>query len=184
MLAVVGISTSSRADLDRTLDRLGTNLLTVSPGNTMLGTAARLPKESVGMVGRIGPVEEVSAVGRTDAYVYRNDHMPVGRTNSIAVLATRPDLPAAVGARIQVGAWLNKATARYPGVVLGSKAAQRLDVRTPGLRVWLGGQWFSVVGILAPVPLADAVKSHRFETDAHRLDVLGRCARCRSGRRD
>lgn len=29
--------------------------------------------------------------------------------------------------------------------------------------------------------LADAVKSHRFETDAHRLDVLGRCARCSTG---
>ena len=32
--------------------------------------------------------------------------------------------------------------------------------------------------------LADAVKSHRFETDAHRLDVLGRCARCRAAERD
>ena len=29
--------------------------------------------------------------------------------------------------------------------------------------------------------LADAVKSSGFETDAHRLDVLGRCARCSTG---
>lgn len=30
--------------------------------------------------------------------------------------------------------------------------------------------------------LADAVESSGFETDAHRLDVLGRCARCRRER--
>ncbi|MEV6814483.1 ABC transporter permease, partial [Micromonospora sp. NPDC051296] len=37
MVAVVGISSSSRADLDRTIDALGTNLLTVSPGTTFTG---------------------------------------------------------------------------------------------------------------------------------------------------
>jgi len=45
MTAVVGISSSSRADLDRALAALGTNLLTVGPGNTMFGDAATLPDE-------------------------------------------------------------------------------------------------------------------------------------------
>jgi putative ABC transport system permease protein len=53
-----------------------------------------------------------------------------------------------------VGAWLSRATATYPGVVLGPTAAERLGVRTPGTRVWLGGQWFGVTGILSPIPLA------------------------------
>src|SRR5215217_8105055 len=63
MTAVVGISSSSRADLDEQLAALGTNLLTVSPGSTMFGEDATLPDESVAMIGRIGPVTEVAAVG-------------------------------------------------------------------------------------------------------------------------
>ncbi|MFD0296839.1 FtsX-like permease family protein [Streptomyces sp. NPDC127118] len=35
-------------------------------------------------------------------------------------------------------------------VVLGDQAALRLGVTAPGERVWLGGQWFVVTGILAP----------------------------------
>ncbi|MGO4759675.1 ABC transporter permease, partial [Streptomyces sp. 2MCAF27] len=56
MVAVVGISSSSRADLDRSLAALGTNLLTVSPGSTMSGGQARLPETAEEMVSRIGPV--------------------------------------------------------------------------------------------------------------------------------
>jgi putative ABC transport system permease protein len=159
MLAVVGISTSSRAELDRTLARLGTNLLTVAPGSTLFGDAAKLPTESVAMIERIGPVESAAATGQLDAHVYRNDHIPVGETGSIAVLAAGQDLPATVGATLRAGSWLNAATARYPAVVLGSRAAQRLDLPGPGLRVWLGGEWFAVVGVLDPVPLAPELDS-------------------------
>ena len=56
MIAVVGISSSSRAEVDRQLAALGTNLLTVAPGNTLLGGEATLPVESVSMISRIGPV--------------------------------------------------------------------------------------------------------------------------------
>src|SRR3954471_18254438 len=64
MVAVVGISSSSRAELDRQLAALGTNLLTVAPGNDIFGDNAALPDESVAMIGRIGPVTGVSAVGK------------------------------------------------------------------------------------------------------------------------
>src|SRR5215475_8035353 len=57
MVAVVGISTSSRAKLDRLLNSLGTNLLTAAPGQTLFGGKATLPDESVAMIGRIGSVE-------------------------------------------------------------------------------------------------------------------------------
>ena len=56
MTAVVGISASSRADLDRTLAELGTNLLTVSPGNTIFGKRATLPDESIAKIKENGPV--------------------------------------------------------------------------------------------------------------------------------
>nr|WP_211216003.1 ABC transporter permease [Catelliglobosispora koreensis] len=154
MLSVVGISASSRAGLDRTLSQLGTNLLTVAPGNTIYGADARLPTESVAMVRRIGPVQTVTAIGRVPAGVYRNDLIPAGQTGGIAVNAARLDLLETAGAGVATGTWLNAATAEHPAVVLGSKASTILAVRTPGMRVWLGGQWFSVAGTLSPVPLA------------------------------
>ncbi len=155
MLSVVGISASSQAGLNRTLDRLGTNLLTVSPGVSLLGGSARLPSDAVAMVRRIGPVTAASATGRTTRSVYRNDHIPPGQTGSIPVLAARLDLLSTVAGTVRTGDWLTTATARYPGVVLGRTAAQLLGIDRPGLRVWLGGQWFAVVGILDPVPLAE-----------------------------
>ncbi|HET8683375.1 MAG TPA: ABC transporter permease, partial [Micromonosporaceae bacterium] len=154
LVAVVGVAASSRAALDRELARLGTNLLTVEPGRTVLGDGARLPTESVRMAGRIAPMRSVSATGRVEASVYRNDHMPVGNTGGLAVLAVQTGLLGTVGGEVEVGRWLNGATAAYPATVLGARAARQLATHTPGTRVWLGEHWFSLVGILRPVPLA------------------------------
>ncbi|MCP2323820.1 putative ABC transport system permease protein [Hamadaea flava] len=159
MLAVVGISSSSRADLDRTLSRLGTNLLTVAPGSTLGGDDAKLPVSATAMVGRIAPVEAVAATGLVDTAVYRNDHIPPGETGSISVLAVDKDLPGTVRATLRTGSWLTDATARVPAVVLGSRAAARLDIRSPGALVWLSQQWYAVVGVLNPVPLAPELDS-------------------------
>jgi putative ABC transport system permease protein len=153
MLAVVGISTSSRAQLDRTLARLGTNLLTVAPGEDLSSEAAPLPEEAPAMVARIGPVKSVTATARLDASVYRTDRVPRGETGSVQVVATDLALPRTLGTRVNRGTWLNPATAVYPGVVFGSNAAKRLDLPGIGVQVWLGGQWYTVVGILDPVPL-------------------------------
>jgi putative ABC transport system permease protein len=154
MVSVVGISVSSKAEVNRRLDRLGTNLLRVSPGQDLDGGRAQLTAESVVMIGRIGPVESVAATGAVSASVYRNDQIPVGRTGSIAVLAARPHLAGTVGMTARTGRWLTAAAEAYPQVVLGSVAAERVGATTAGIRVWLGGHWFGVVGVLAPVPLA------------------------------
>ncbi|MEU7739722.1 ABC transporter permease [Nonomuraea sp. NPDC049158] len=156
MLGVVGISASSQEDLNRQLEALGTNLLTVSPGQTLFGESSHLPAEAEGMIERIAPVTSVTATGTTPAKVYRNDHIPVAESGSISVTAARLDLPHDVGAQVVSGTWLNAATQRYPATVLGAKAADRLGVvrAGPDQRVWLGGQWFTVVGVLGPAPLA------------------------------
>jgi putative ABC transport system permease protein len=157
MVSVVGIATSSREDLNRQLAAFGTNLLRVAPGQSIFGDASHLPNESVAMIGRIGPVTSVTATGYVSgAHVYRNDRMPASGTGSIAVLAARDDLPGTVGATVASGTWLNPATGRYPAVVLGAKAAARLGIGTASqaIRIWVGGHWFTVVGVLAPVPLA------------------------------
>ena len=159
MVAVLGISASSRADLRAQLAKLGTNLLTVSPGQTIFGEDASLPPESVGMVGRIGPVEQVSATGNVSANVRRTDRISSSQTGGIAVRAARTDLPEVLGATVRSGRFLNAATERYPAVVLGSVAAERLGIgrADPAVVVYLGDQWFTVVGILDPVPLAPEI---------------------------
>jgi putative ABC transport system permease protein len=162
MIAVVGISSSSRADLDRKLAALGTNLLTVAPGDTLSGGSAVLPTESVSMISRIRPVHQVTATGNVpSAKVYRSDRIPAAENGSISVQAAYLDLLAAVGATLGDGTWLNAATARYPAAVLGSTAAQRLGIGAVGknVQIYLGGRWFTVVGILDPVPLAPELDS-------------------------
>ncbi|HYU65499.1 MAG TPA: ABC transporter permease [Jatrophihabitantaceae bacterium] len=156
MLAVVGISTSSRAKLDRLLDSLGTNLLTAGPGETLFGDNAVLPSESVAMIRRIGSVESVTAIGQLlAAKVYRTDKIPPPQSGGIGTYAVRTDLLDTVGATLATGTWLNDATAHYPAVVLGARTAERLGVgANPDIQIWLGGRWFTVIGILNPVPLA------------------------------
>jgi putative ABC transport system permease protein len=156
MVAVVGISTSSRAELRALLGALGTNLLSATPGSTFFGETATLPDESVAMIGRIGAVQTVTAIGRIpDARVYRSDRIPPGQSGGIGVYAARLDLLDTVGATVAAGTWLNGATAQYPAVVLGARAAGRLGIGAihDDMQIWLGGRPFTVVGILDPVPL-------------------------------
>jgi len=157
MTAVVGISSSSQADLDRALAALGTNMLTVTPGQTMFGKEAKLPDSSVAMVRRIGPVLSATAVGSlSEAHAYRTDKIPAGQTGGIGVLAAQLDLLKTVGAKMASGTWLNAATARYPAVVLGSDTARRLG-NVPA--VWMEGRWWTVIGVLGKVPLAPELDS-------------------------
>lgn len=153
MVAVLGISESSRSDLIATLDRLGTNLLRVAPGQTILGEEAELPEQAGPMIGRIRPVESVSALEQVEATVRRTNYIAEEETGGISVLAADPELLTTLGATVRRGVYLNAATARYPAVVLGSKAADRLGIDKPGVSVWLGEHWFTVVGVLDPVEL-------------------------------
>ena len=93
MVAVLGLSESSKSDLIAQLDRLGTNLLTVQAGQGIGIGNAQLPEEAAAMIGRIGPVERVSAVSNVDdAKVYRNDLVPSGQTGGITVKAADDQL--------------------------------------------------------------------------------------------
>ncbi|WET81374.1 ABC transporter permease [Amycolatopsis sp. QT-25] len=153
MVAVIGLSTSSRADLMAQLDRLGTNLLTVEAGKDADGEPVKLPKAAVAMVERIGPVEKVTATAEVDARVRRSDAVPEELAPGVATQATRTDLLDALGARVDRGRWLDPASERVPTVVLGSIAAERVGVAEPGAKILLNDEWFVVIGILAPVEL-------------------------------
>ncbi|MEV0589823.1 ABC transporter permease [Nonomuraea cavernae] len=156
MVAVVGISSSSRADLLNQLDQLGTNLLRVSPGDTMFGDGAHLPKTSTEMVKGIGPVESVASTGLISVSAYRTDRIPVTNTGAILVQAATADLLQTLKTSVRHGVWLNPATERQRAVVLGALAADRLGLETGG-QVWIGGQWWTVIGVLDSSTLAGEI---------------------------
>ena len=159
IVAVLGLSASSQAGLLAEIDRLGTNLLTVTNGQSFFGDTAELPLAAPGMIARIGPVLQVASTGSTSANVYRSPLIPAVNTNGIGVQAATLELLPVIGATVAAGSYLNAATAREPAVVLGAVAAQRLGIDRVyrGERVWLGGQWFYVLGILTPAALAPEI---------------------------
>jgi len=175
MVAVLGVSESSKADLVSALDRLGTNLLQVTAGEGLFGEGASLPVESVARARRIGPGQEVAGVGSVDATVRRTDLIPAGQTGGIGVYSADTNLVETLGGTLAQGTFLTAATARYPSVVLGATAAETLGIRRTGVLVWLGDRWFTVVGILNPLELTPGldraaligfpVAADLFETD-------------------
>jgi putative ABC transport system permease protein len=161
IVAVLGLSSSSQAGLLAEIDRLGTNLLTVTNGKSFSGGTAELPIRAPAMIARIGPVEQVQYIGATTANAYRSPLIPKIQTGALSVDAASLALPRALGTTVFEGSYLNAATAREPVCVLGAAAAQRLGIDRiyPGERVWVGGMWFYVTGILNPAVLAPEIDS-------------------------
>ncbi|MCP3993075.1 MAG: ABC transporter permease [Actinomycetia bacterium] len=153
MIAVLGISASSKADLLAQIDRLGTNLLQVQAGSDIFGESAKLPEQAPAMVRRIGPVTQASSVSALDTDVQRNVFSD--DNNGLGVLSTETHLFDTLEASLANGRFLDQQTATLPTVVLGSVAAQRLGIDSlagaPTVRI--GGRPFSVIGILDPLPL-------------------------------
>jgi putative ABC transport system permease protein len=161
IVAVLGLSSSSQAGLLAEIDRLGTNLLTVTNGQTFTGDTAELPLAAPSMIARIGPVTDVEQTGSTDANAYRSPLIPSINTNALSVQAASLGLLPTVGTTLAEGRYLNAATATMPVAVLGSAAAQRLGIDHiyPGERIWVGHHWFYVVGRLNPAALAAEIDS-------------------------
>jgi putative ABC transport system permease protein len=162
IVAVLGLSSSSSSELLAEIARLGTNLLTVTNGQTFGGGTATLPKAAPGMIARLPGVTNVQSIGSLSSIdAYRNQSIPTIDTNALTVDAATLDLPAAVGTSLAQGHYLTAASAREPFAVLGAAAAQRLGIDRiwPGERIWVGGQWFYVAGILRHAVLAPEIDS-------------------------
>ncbi len=159
MVGVLGISQSSSSALLSSLDRLGTNLLTVQAGTGVGAGDAILPTTSELMLRRIGPVQTVSSVTSVDATVRRTDLVQETRTQGITVKAADLDLVGTLAGSVANGRWLDAASSRLPVVVLGSVAAERLGIDdvSIGPMVWLGDRWFAVIGILDSFELAQDI---------------------------
>jgi putative ABC transport system permease protein len=154
MVAVLGLSESSRAGLIRQLDELGTNLLTIAPGQTLGGADATLPETASKAIGRIAGVQRVSSVRSLNASVRRTDRIDPDETGGIGVVAADPSLLGTLGGRMTRGRFLTAATGRTASVVLGAVAAQRLGIDRAGVQVYIAGRWYTVLGIMGSLPLA------------------------------
>jgi putative ABC transport system permease protein len=160
IVAVLGLSASSQAGLLTEIQALGTNLLTVTQGQTFTGQTAQLPLDAPATISRIKPVQQVADTGAVStADAYRSPLIPSIDTNAITVQAASLNLLPVIADTIAQGADLNAATATEPVAVLGAAAAQRLGIDRvyPGERIWVGGQWFYVRGILNPAVLAPQI---------------------------
>ena len=156
MVAVLGVTRSSQADVLAQIDRVGTNLLTVANGKTIRGAEAELPVTAGPAVSRTTGVLSAAATATLPARVYRTDRIPQGHTGGLAVRVTDPALLTTLDGTLLHGRFLDDALSRYPAVVLGHYAATVLGIRDVSDRpqVYLGDHWFTVVGVLAPVELA------------------------------
>jgi len=162
MVGVLVISESSRSDLLAQLDRLGTNMLRVTAGQTLFGGEAELAPQATAMIERVGPVESASGVATVDATVRRTDYIDEGRTGGISVTAADLDLLDTLRAEVATGSWLDEASSTLPTTVLGNTAARRLGIDETGVRVWMDDSWFTVIGVLEPVELASELDSSAF----------------------
>jgi putative ABC transport system permease protein len=162
IVAVLGLSASSQDGLLSEINQLGTNLLTVSNGQSFTGGTAELPTTAPSMIGRIPGVQQVQSTGTVSgANAYRNPYIPPAATNALTVQAASLDLLPVVATTVAQGQYLNAASAQEPVTVLGAGAAQRLGIDRiyPGERIWVGGQWWYIAGILKPAVLASAIDS-------------------------
>ncbi len=162
IVAGLGLSASSQAGLLAEIAKLGTNLLTVQNGQDFAGQTAELPLTAPAMIANLPGVTSVQDTGTVpNVSAYRSPLIPAIQTNALQVQAASLGLPATVGTSMAHGSYLNAATAQEPVAVLGAAAAQRLgiDAIWPGERIWAGGMWFYVTGILKPAVLAPEIDS-------------------------
>jgi putative ABC transport system permease protein len=159
LVAVLGVTESSQSALLAEIDRLGTNLLTVTNGQTLSGQEAELPVTATPMIRRVAGVEAAAPTAILTVRVYRSAAVPVYDTGGLAARAADPSLLAVLGGQLHQGDFLNAATSRYPVTVLGYQAAVNLGITStgPSARILIGGQLFTVAGILDPLPLAPEI---------------------------
>ena len=181
IVSVLGVTRSSQSALLAQIDQLGTNLLTVANGTDPGGAEQILPTTATPMVRQLPNVQSVAPTAKlNNANVYRNDHSPTGKTGGRSVRACDASLLTTLDGSLLAGRFLSNDAS--PVTVLGYSAASTLGIKDAGGndRVWLGGHWYTVVGILKPFVLApeiDQAALVSFQSAEHLLGYDGHPSR-------
>jgi putative ABC transport system permease protein len=160
VVSVLGITQSSQADLLARIDMLGTNLLTVTNGQSAGGREVPLPVSSAATIRRTDGVESAAPTAElADVQVFRSDRIPATLTGGLSVRVADPSLLTTLNGKVSHGTYLSQATSAYPTTVLGHATAETLGIRDlAGIpRVWIRDRWYTVIGILEPLELAPEV---------------------------
>lgn len=173
MVAVLGISSSSKADLIAEIDSLGTNLLQVRPGQNVFGESSQLPVDAHPMLARVGTVTESAGVTALATEVQRNEHDDT--PNGLNVIATDAALADTLQIETASGRFIDEGTRSLPVVVLGSVAAERLAINdlASGPTVTIAGRPFQVIGIVKPLPLNPDIDRSVIIGDKVAQELLG-----------
>ncbi len=150
IVAVSGIAASGSADLLSTLESLGTNLVKASPQAGFFGTQEELPEGVIGMVERIGPVEEVTSTTQTDLLVRRSNFISEFEGGGISTIVTSSELLNVIGGKLSEGRFITEGLADLPVTVLGSVTAKRLGITnlSKPTKILIDDEWFGVIGIV------------------------------------
>ena len=150
IVAVSGIAASGSADLLSTLESLGTNLVKASPQAGFFGTQEELPEGVIGMVERIGPVEEVTSTTQTDLLVRRSNFISEFDGGGISTIVTSSELLNVIGGKLSEGRFITDGLSDLPVTVLGSVTAKRLGITnlSKPTKILIDDEWFGVIGIV------------------------------------
>ncbi len=150
IVAVSGIAASGSADLLSTLESLGTNLVKASPQAGFFGTQEELPEGVIGMVERIGPVEEVTSTTQTDLLVRRSNFISEFEGGGISTIVTSSELLNVIGGNLSEGRFIKDGLADLPVTVLGNVTAKRLGITnlSKPTKILIDDEWFGVIGIV------------------------------------
>ena len=156
MISVLGITSSSDAQLKAELDALGPNLIEITPGDSFTSAEVSFPSETSKVVQRVGTVQSSAAVYEVEASVRRTELIPKQQTGGMAVLAVDPELLSMIDGVVATGRFLDSTAVGIPQVVLGSVTAERLGIISVlgSPQVYLDGTYFTAIGILENAPLA------------------------------
>ena len=136
----------------------------MAPGRTAFGDSTTLPESARDTAARIGPVTDAAGITAVDATVRRNHLIDDAVTGGILVAAADPSVLEVVGGR--AGRRPLPRRRLRPAADRGARmptppAGSGITDADAGVRVWLGGQWFAVIGILEPAPLAPGARRLR-----------------------
>ena len=150
IVAVSGIAASGSADLLSTLESLGTNLVKASPQAGFFGTQEELAEGVIGMVERIGPVEEVTSTTQTDLLVRRSNFISEFEGGGISTIVTSSELLNVIGGKLSEGRFITDGLSDLPVTVLGSVTAKRLGITnlSKPTKILIDDEWFGVIGIV------------------------------------
>lgn len=172
LTAITGIAASNQAQLLSELDALGANMIVVQPGTGADSKPVPLPETAPGMIARIRGVQQVGTLEKLPdgTGVYRSDLIPESQGNGLTASAANPGFLSSVEGSMAKGRWLTEGDRSLPVVVLGASAAARMGITETGVRVWIGEQWYTVVGIVRSAGLAEELDQTVFVGDRWAAD--------------